>query len=260
MRLLSTLVITAALCLGGSFGAAGFATGAQAQSAPTSKTEAVKKKKTKAIKVSTKAQEEAEQPARKPAPFMFGLFNARKPEPAVLTDEQLDNDKKLAALSKRRPVKLDERYQKQEVRFSGYQPGTIVIDTKEKLLYFVESPTTAIRYGVAVGKEGLLFTGKVKVGAKQVWPSWTPTKEMVERSPSHYKRYEDGMDGGLKNPLGARAIYLYQGRNDTYLRIHGTNQPNSIGHAASNGCFRMLNEHVIDLYDRVQMGATVVVL
>lgn len=230
--------------------------GAHAQSA--NKTELAKKK---TIKVSATEEEgEAGQSARKPLPFMFGLFNAQKPEPAQLTEEQLEHDEKLSALSRKKPVKIDEKFQPREVKFSGYQPGTIVIDTKDKFLYFVESPVTAIRYGVAVGKEGLGFTGKVKVGAKQVWPRWTPTKEMIKRSPSHYARYADGMDGGVKNPLGARAIYLYQGRNDTYLRIHGTNQPETIGSAASNGCFRMINEHVIDLYDRVKMGAAVVVL
>lgn len=228
---------------------AGLALGAGAQGALA---------QSKAVKVSAENDEAMSE--RKPVPFMFGLFNARKPEPAVLTEEQIGHDEKWASLAKRKPVKLDDRFKQREVHFTGYQPGTIVIDTKDKFLYFVESPTTAIRYGVAVGKEGLLFTGKVKVGAKQVWPRWTPTKEMIKRSPRSYKRYADGMDGGPNNPLGARAIYLYQGRQDTYLRIHGTNQPNTIGSASSNGCFRMLNEHVMDLYNRVQMGATVVVL
>jgi lipoprotein-anchoring transpeptidase ErfK/SrfK len=136
----------------------------------------------------------------------------------------------------------------------------VVIDTKNKFLYFVQSPVAAIRYGVAVGREGLQFTGKVNVGNKQVWPRWIPTKEMIARDPKQYAKYADGMDGGPDNPLGARAIYLYLGRNDTKLRIHGTNQPNSIGSEASNGCFRMLNEHVIDLYDKVKMGAQVVVI
>lgn len=227
--------------------------GAHAQSVPVKKTEITKKP-------SVPASAETQGAERKRLPFMFGLFNAQKPEPAQLNEEQAQHEEKWAALAERKPVKIDERFHPQTVPFRGYVPGTIVIDTKEKFLYFVESPVSAIRYGVAVGKEGLLFTGKVEVGAKQVWPRWTPTKEMIERSPGQYKRYADGMDGGPDNPLGARAIYLYQGRNDTYLRIHGTNQPKSIGSAASNGCFRMLNEHVIDLYDRVKMGASVVVL
>ena len=229
--------------------------GAQAQTASASKSE-VSKKNT--VKVSTGSEEQKAD--RKPIPFMFGLFNAQKPKPAELTEDQIKIEEKYATLSKRKPVKIDDRFEAQTVPFKGYVPGTIVIDTQKKFLYFVESPVEAIRYGVAVGREGLLFTGKLKVGAKQVWPRWTPTKEMVERDPRQYKRYEDGMDGGTNNPLGARAIYLYQGKQDTYLRIHGTNQPKSIGSAASNGCFRMLNEHVIDLYDRVKMGAQVVVL
>lgn len=220
--------------------------------------------KNTAVKVSTSARDgkgvETDAAPAKPIPFMFGLFDAQKPEPAELSEEQVKHDEKIAVLAKRKPVKIPDRFQPQTVKFSGYRPGTIVIDTKEKFLYFVESPVSAVRYGVAVGKEGLLFTGKVKVGAKQIWPRWIPTKEMIERDPRQYKRYADGMDGGPDNPLGARAIYLYQGRQDTYLRIHGTNQPKSIGSAASNGCFRMINEHVIDLYDRVKMGADVVVL
>jgi lipoprotein-anchoring transpeptidase ErfK/SrfK len=229
--------------------------GAQAQTANAKKVEVAGKK---SVKVSTESTDE--KPERKAVPFMFGLFNAQKPAPAQLSDEQLKIEEKYEKLAKRRPAKVADRFQAQSVPFHGYVPGTIVIDTKQKYLYFVESPVSAMRYGVAVGKEGLLFTGKAKVGAKQVWPRWMPTKEMVERDPRHYKRYEGGMDGGPNNPLGARAIYLYQGKQDTYLRIHGTNRPNSIGSAASNGCFRMLNKHVIDLYDRVKMGAPVVVL
>ena len=135
-----------------------------------------------------------------------------------------------------------------------------MVDTQNKFLYFVDSPATAIRYGIAVGQEGLSFIGETTVGNKQVWPRWTPTKQMIERSPGKYKRYADGMDGGLKNPLGARAIYLHIGKQDTYLRIHGTNNPKSIGTASSNGCFRMHNEHVIDLYGRVKMGAKVKII
>lgn len=146
------------------------------------------------------------------------------------------------------------------VPFNGYRRGTIVIDTKERYLYFVESAFSARRYRVAVGREGLLFTGHAKVGDMQEWPRWVPTAEMIQRDPKKYARYEDGMDGGPANPLGARAIYLYQGKTDTHIRIHGTNAPETIGTASSNGCFRMLNEHVMEIYDRVKMGAEVVVL
>jgi lipoprotein-anchoring transpeptidase ErfK/SrfK len=195
-----------------------------------------------------------------PAPFMFGLFNAPKPVLEPLTDEQATNDEKWAAVAKKKKYRIKDEFALTVVRYNGYKPGTVIVDTKNKYLYFMESPTTAIRYGIAVGQEGLTFTGKTKVGDKKVWPRWTPTKAMIERSPGKYKRYSDGMDGGVSNPLGARAIYLYLGRDDTYLRIHGTNQPNTIGTASSNGCFRMHNEHVIDLYERVKMGADVVIL
>ena len=102
-----------------------------------------------------------------------------------------------------------------------------------------------------MGREGLQFKGSVAVGDKQEWPRWIPTLDMQKREPKHYGQYKDGMPGGPKNPLGARAIYLYDGRTDTHLRIHGTNQPQTIGTSASNGCFRMINEHVMDLYRRV---------
>jgi lipoprotein-anchoring transpeptidase ErfK/SrfK len=197
---------------------------------------------------------------RATTPFMFGLFNAPKPELEPLTEEQTEYDKKWAVLAKKKKYRIKEEFALTVVRYNGYRPGTVVIDTKSKFLYFMESPTTAIRYGIAVGQEGLTFTGKTKVGDKKVWPRWTPTKAMIERSPGKYRRYSDGMDGGVNNPLGARAIYLYLGRDDTYLRIHGTNQPNTIGTASSNGCFRMHNEHVMDLYERVKMGADVVIL
>ncbi|MEN5276661.1 L,D-transpeptidase [Brucella sp. TWI432] len=155
---------------------------------------------------------------------------------------------------------VDPRYKAQTVSFSGYEPGTIVIDPSKYFLYLVESSGTARRYGIAVGKVGLEFKGTATVNAKREWPRWIPTKEMIERNPSQYGRYKNGMDGGPGNPLGSRAMYLFQGNKDTYIRIHGTTQPWTIGSPASNGCFRMTNEDVMDLYDRVGMGAKVVVL
>ncbi|MGI9402075.1 MAG: L,D-transpeptidase [Rhizobiaceae bacterium] len=213
-----------------------------------------------AKKQKASAKESEQTKPIEPIPFMFGLFNAQKPVLEPLTEDQVANDEKWASLAKKKKYKIKEKYEPTVVRYSGYKPGTVIIDTKEKQLFFMESPTTAIRYGIAVGKEGLTFTGKTKVGDKKVWPRWTPTKAMIDRSPGKYKRYSKGVDGGIKNPLGARAIYLYLGRNDTYLRIHGTNKPNTIGTASSNGCFRMHNEHVIDLYERVKMNAEVVIL
>ena len=123
-------------------------------------------------------------------------------------------------------------------------------------LYYTLGAGQAIRYGVAVGKEGLLWRGQGTIQRKQEWPSWTPTPDMIERSPEHYEQYKDGMPGGPGNPLGARAMYVYQGNVDTAIRVHGTIYPESIGSSASNGCFRMYNGHVTDLYDRVQLGTT----
>ena len=169
-------------------------------------------------------------------------------------------DRVLEKKQAKKQFKLRPEFTPQEVDFSGYKPGTIVIDTNSKFLYLVKNRSTARRYAIAVGREGLQFKGNVTVGDKQEWPRWTPTFDMRMRDPWKYRRYRDGMDGGPDNPLGARAIYLFEGKHDTHLRIHGTNQPRSIGSAASNGCFRMINDHVIDLYTRVKLGAPVVVL
>ncbi|MBC2885095.1 L,D-transpeptidase [Ochrobactrum sp. CM-21-5] len=155
---------------------------------------------------------------------------------------------------------IDPKYRAQEVAFSGYKPGTIVIDPKQRFLYLVETSTTARRYGIAVGKQGLEFKGTGTINAKREWPRWIPTKDMIERNPAQYSRYKNGMDGGPGNPLGSRALYLFQGNKDTYIRIHGTVQPWTIGSSASNGCFRMINEDVMDLYERVNLGTEVVVL
>lgn len=155
---------------------------------------------------------------------------------------------------------IPEKYLAQTVAFSGYKPGTIVIDPKNYFLYFVETPSQARRYGIAVGRQGLQFKGTATIRFKRQWPRWIPTKEMIERSPEHYAAYANGMDGGPGNPLGARAMYLWQGNKDTYIRIHGTVMPWTIGTSASNGCFRMTNDSVLDLYERVEIGTEVVVL
>jgi lipoprotein-anchoring transpeptidase ErfK/SrfK len=138
---------------------------------------------------------------------------------------------------------------------SGQKPGTVVIDTSERYLYLVTGPTTAIRYGVAVGRDGFEWEGAMKVTKKVEWPDWRPPKDMIEREKKKGKVLPAVVPGGPGNPLGARALYL--GRSE--YRIHGTNAPKSIGQAASSGCIRMLNEHVIDLYGRVPIGTRVVV-
>lgn len=138
---------------------------------------------------------------------------------------------------------------------STQKPGTIIIDTSERYLYLITGPGTAIRYGVAVGRDGFEWEGAMKVSKKVEWPDWRPPKAMIEREKAKGKTLPAVVPGGPGNPLGARALYL--GR--TEYRIHGTNAPKSIGQAASSGCIRMLNEHVIDLYDRVPIGTRVVV-
>lgn len=142
-----------------------------------------------------------------------------------------------------------------------FAPGSIIVVSSKHVLYFITRKGHAIRYGVAVGKAELQFRGTAQVGQKTEWPNWKPTPEMVARHPEAYAKYADkGMEGGPKNPLGARAIYLFQNAHDTAVRIHGTIEPNSIGKSVSNGCIRMINAHVIDLYARVQLGAEVTVL
>ena len=144
-----------------------------------------------------------------------------------------------------------------------FQPGQLLILPRSYYLYFVTEPRKAIRYGVGVGKAGLEFTGSATIDVKKEWPTWRPTQEMIERSPRSYSKFIDNNyiePGGPNNPLGARALYLFQNGVDTYFRIHGTTQPETIGHSASNGCIRMLNEHVVDLYDRVPIGTVVTVL
>jgi len=138
-------------------------------------------------------------------------------------------------------------------------PGTVVIDTKGPFLYLVEPDGMATRYGIAIGREGFGWTGTGYIARTARWPGWTPPPEMIKRDPSLAK-WAGGMPGGINNPLGARALYIYFGGRDSGYRIHGTNTPKSIGWAASSGCFRMLNQDVIDLYDRVGRGAKVVVM
>jgi lipoprotein-anchoring transpeptidase ErfK/SrfK len=159
---------------------------------------------------------------------------------------------------KNRP--LDPQYQAQVVSFETTEAtGTVIVDTANKFLYFVLEDGMAIRYGVGVGREGFGWSGTVKVGAKQEWPTWTPPAEMIERRPELVE-YTDGMPGGPDNPLGARAMYLFDNGRDTMFRIHGTNEPWSIGQNVSSGCIRMLNEHVSELYQMVTVGTKVIVM
>ncbi|MDX8456344.1 L,D-transpeptidase [Mesorhizobium sp. VK9D] len=206
----------------------------------------------------------SEQPGQKQTSssggLFAGLFGGQSVSSISYLPETRALDSALARKDAKRPFKVKPEFVPQDVSFSGYEPGTIVIDTSARRLYLVESFSTARRYAIAVGREGLQFKGTVAVGDKQEWPRWIPTLDMQKREPKHYGQYKDGMAGGGENPLGARAIYLYDGRKDTHLRIHGTIAPQSIGTSASNGCFRMINEHVMDLYSRVRIGTKVVII
>lgn len=211
------------------------------------------------------AAERRELRAERPLPGILAAFfggTVAAPAAPRYSDDTRAQDAALQARQAgKKQFQMPDEFQPQSVAYNGgYKRGTIVIDTRSRYLYLVEGFGQARRYKVAVGREGLLFTGKATVGDMQEWPRWIPTKDMQKREPKKYGQYKDGMDGGPANPLGARAIYLYQGKKDTYIRIHGTNQPQSVGTNSSNGCFRMVNEHVMDLYTRVGLGTEVVVL
>ncbi|MEZ0168248.1 L,D-transpeptidase [Microvirga sp. TS319] len=159
------------------------------------------------------------------------------------------------------PATLKPRNVRQLVDYATTEkPGTIVVDTNARFIYLVQEGGKALRYGVGVGKEGLEFKGMASVNHKAQWPRWTPTPDMIKREPERYRRWAAGMDGGTDNPLGARALYLFKNGRDTLYRIHGTNEPETIGEAVSSGCIRMMNQDVIDLYSRVPVGSKVVVL
>lgn len=167
----------------------------------------------------------------------------------------------VSARAASKAFKVNPKYAPQLVVYpTRYRRGTIVIDTRKRFLYLIQTPMMARRYGVGVGRDALAWSGTAIIGAKKEWPGWRPTDEMIEREPHKYAKYRDGMPGGPNNPLGARALYLFDNGYDTFYRIHGTTNPESIGTASSNGCIRMVNEHVIDLYRRVPIGTTVVVL
>ena len=157
-------------------------------------------------------------------------------------------------------LKLKQRFRRKKVSYRTQEPpGTVIIDPYSKYLYLVLGAEKAMRYGVGVGRQGFECSGEAVIRRKAKWPRWTPPKEMVTRDPLAAK-WADGMPGGPQNPLGARALYLFQGDVDTLYRIHGTFQPESIGTAVSSGCIRMINADVADLYERVSLGAKVSVL
>lgn len=145
-----------------------------------------------------------------------------------------------------------------EVAYSGPEPaGTIVVDPFARVLYLVTGPAHAVRYGVAVGWEGRNFAGSATIRRKAEWPPWRPTANMIRQNPELYAPYAAGLPGGPPNPLGARALYLYQGGRDTFYRIHGTQETSAVGKATVAGCIRLFNQDIIDLYDRVPLGTPV---
>ena len=165
-------------------------------------------------------------------------------------------DKKLLAVAPYENAMIAEPYRRHIVAYHRREtPGTIMIDSDARYLYYVLPEGKAIRYGVTVGEEALAWSGVAKIGRMTEWPSWTPTAEIRKRMD-----VPDYVGPGPQNPMGARALYLFEGNKDTLYRIHGTNQPEYIGQAISSGCIRMVNEDVIDLYKRVKQGTVVVVL
>lgn len=155
--------------------------------------------------------------------------------------------------------KVPRQYHRQVVKFDTQEkPGTIIVDTKDKFLYFVMPEGRAMRYGIGVGREGFEWQGTARIAMKREWPIWTPPAEMIKRQPELAK-WRGGQPGGLQNPLGARALYLFNRNGDTGYRLHGTPEWNSIGKAMSSGCIRMMNQDVIDLYERAENGAKVIV-
>jgi lipoprotein-anchoring transpeptidase ErfK/SrfK len=161
---------------------------------------------------------------------------------------------------------VDPAYMRTTVDYpTNEPPGTIIIDPRNRFLYLVQGGGRAIRYGVGVGRQGFSWSGTATIKDKQEWPDWYPPKEMLQRQPELMRNMSElrsgiGMPGGPRNPLGARAMYLWQGNKDTLFRIHGTFEPWTIGRNVSSGCIRMINQDVIDLYQRTSIGAKVVVL
>lgn len=159
---------------------------------------------------------------------------------------------------------VDPIFKPQRVAMSASTaPGQILILPAAHFLYYIDQPGSAMRYGVGFGKAGQAISGEFYVGSKKEWPTWRPTDAMIERDPGHYGKFKDNdyvQPGGADNPLGARAMYLYRDGRYTYNAIHGTTAPESIGRSVSNGCVRMINEHVMDLYPRVPVGTKVTVI
>ena len=159
--------------------------------------------------------------------------------------------------------KVPERYYRKQVRYNTTERvGTLVVDTSNYYLYLVQENGMAMRYGVGLGRAGFEWSGRARIARKAQWPRWVPPEEMIQREPEleQWSWKNGGMDPGLENPLGARALYIYQGNVDTLYRIHGTAEYWTIGSAVSSGCVRVMNQDIIDLYGRVPVGSQIVVI
>ncbi len=187
---------------------------------------------------------------------------AKKPEPAeapaaVPPEYQAVQDGDFL-IPEVEPLHLFGDNARTEVDYAGDEkPGTVVVDVNARRLYYVLEDNRAIRYAIAVGREGLSFKGTGYIGRKEKWPSWQPTANMIKTRPDLYAEFAAGLPGGMENPLGARAMYLYRNGKDTMFRIHGTIQNASVGRATSAGCIRLFNQDAIDLFDRIEAGAKV---
>ena len=188
-----------------------------------------------------------------PAP----TFDWQKQTPQQMYGPLKDGDNVIPAVDLKR---IKPEFYRQVVRYQTDQkPGTIIVDPQAHFLYLVQPGGWAIRYGIGVGRQGFAWHGDAIIRYRQQWPVWRPPAEMIDREPQ-LKKYRDGMPGGLDNPLGARALYLYQGWVDTLYRIHGTNKPWTVGTSVSSGCIRMINQDAVDLYSRVPLNTRVVVM
>lgn len=182
-----------------------------------------------------------------PDPYYVAMYGPRPDERFPLPATDISN--------------VDPQFLRQQVDYFGPEAaGTIVVDTPNRFLFLVQENRKAMRYGIGVGKAGLEFEGRATIARKAEWPRWTPTQSMIAREPDRYGPLAGGMEPGLTNPLGPRALYLFRDGVDTLYRIHGTTEAWSIGKAISSGCIRLFNQDILDLYGRVPVGAVVVVL
>ena len=188
------------------------------------------------------------------------FFGSRKPKSFRTAYAALPNEEFPIPAVPRGALKPE--FMRQRVRYpTREKPGTVVVDTRNFFLYHVENDGRAMRYGVGLGRQGFEWSGRARIAWKRKWPTWTPPDTMIARQPelAKYSAENGGMEPGLKNPLGSRALYIFQGNVDTLYRVHGTPEVNSIGRAVSSGCVRMVNQDVIHLYDRVKNGSPILV-